>query len=245
MFYKPFRLFNQNKIIHFTYHKMGTVWFSRILYEIASHYDLNFQKINDNLNDFDLSNNNIIFVNHSDIFLESDISFKGSHMVRDLRDVIVSGYFYHLKTTEKWANVPRSNLDGLSYKDYLNTLNLDDGLKIEIVNFKDYALHRKMHSWNYKDERILELKYEEVIINQEELFTILFKHYGFNKNAIHYGLEVVERNSLKNKSKKDKHIRSGKPGEWKTYFKPEHKKLFKKNLGELLIELGYEKNFNW
>lgn len=32
---------------------------------------------------------------------------------------------------------------------------------------------------------------------------------------------------------------------WKEYFTDEHKKAFKKVAGQLLIDLGYEKNFNW
>jgi hypothetical protein len=34
-------------------------------------------------------------------------------------------------------------------------------------------------------------------------------------------------------------------GNWKTFFKPQHKKLFKQKLGKVLVKLGYEKNENW
>jgi len=37
----------------------------------------------------------------------------------------------------------------------------------------------------------------------------------------------------------------GKVGVWKKYFTEEHKALFKKLLGDILIELGYEKDYNW
>lgn len=40
-------------------------------------------------------------------------------------------------------------------------------------------------------------------------------------------------------------FREGKIGAWKTSFKKRHKKLFKCKLGELLIKLKYEKNYNW
>ena len=33
-------------------------------------------------------------------------------MIRDPRDVIVSGYFYHQWTDEPWANEPRPELGG-------------------------------------------------------------------------------------------------------------------------------------
>jgi hypothetical protein len=40
-------------------------------------------------------------------------------------------------------------------------------------------------------------------------------------------------------------FRSGKTGEWKKYFTPEHKKIFKDVAGDLLIKLGYENNHDW
>jgi len=40
-------------------------------------------------------------------------------------------------------------------------------------------------------------------------------------------------------------FRSGKTGGWKTYFTDEHKKLFKKVAGDLVVQLGYEKDNDW
>ena len=40
-------------------------------------------------------------------------------------------------------------------------------------------------------------------------------------------------------------FRSGKTGEWKKYFNDEHKNLFKDVAGDLLVQLGYEKDDNW
>ena len=40
-------------------------------------------------------------------------------------------------------------------------------------------------------------------------------------------------------------FRKGQIGAWKEYFTQEHKELFKKTAGQLLIDLGYEKDFDW
>ena len=40
-------------------------------------------------------------------------------------------------------------------------------------------------------------------------------------------------------------FRKGVAGEWKTHFKEAHKRVFKEIAGQLLIDLGYEKDFNW
>lgn len=37
----------------------------------------------------------------------------------------------------------------------------------------------------------------------------------------------------------------GKASSWKEYFKEEHKKAFKEKFGNVLIELGYENDYNW
>lgn len=37
----------------------------------------------------------------------------------------------------------------------------------------------------------------------------------------------------------------GKAGTWRDYFNEAHKALFKQQLGDLVVELGYEKNDNW
>jgi hypothetical protein len=42
-----------------------------------------------------------------------------------------------------------------------------------------------------------------------------------------------------------KTFRKGQTGEWEKYFDSEHKKLFKKCAGEMLITLGYEKDMDW
>lgn len=40
-------------------------------------------------------------------------------------------------------------------------------------------------------------------------------------------------------------FRKGVAGEWKAHFNEEHKRIFKNIAGQLLIDLGYEKDFNW
>ena len=75
-------------------------------------------------------------------FLQHGIRFKGIqqsatpyrfiHAVRDPLEVVLSGYQYHLKTTERWANRPDRRFNGTSYRQYLNTLPLADGLRAEV-----------------------------------------------------------------------------------------------------------------
>ena len=41
------------------------------------------------------------------------------------------------------------------------------------------------------------------------------------------------------------HYRKGKQGDWKNHFNAEHTAFFKDKYGDLLIKLGYEKDYNW
>jgi hypothetical protein len=45
--------------------------------------------------------------------------------------------------------------------------------------------------------------------------------------------------------KKSHTFRSGKTGGWKNHFTDAHKKLFKDVAGDLLVQLGYEKDNDW
>lgn len=40
-------------------------------------------------------------------------------------------------------------------------------------------------------------------------------------------------------------FRKGKIGEWKTHFSKKNKEVFKKTYGDIIIDLGYEKDYNW
>ena len=55
-------------------------------------------------------------------------------------------------------------------------------------------------------------------------------------------VQVIEQNIIPEKSPT---FRSGKVGEWQAHFTNEHKALFKKVTGDLLIRLGYEKDNDW
>jgi hypothetical protein len=40
-------------------------------------------------------------------------------------------------------------------------------------------------------------------------------------------------------------FRKGQPGDWKEYFTEKNKEQFKATAGDLLIQMGYERDFDW
>jgi hypothetical protein len=179
--------------------------------------------------------------------------FRGTHMVRDPRDMIVSGYFYHLWTTEDWAQEPRAELGGLSYREHLNQLDVGDGLTAEIERAVAPGGNiDEMLRWDYHSKEFLELRYEDFIADEQSEFARLFRHYGFTEDAIALGVARGERYNFKNISRRNlgevapgQHLRSGRPGSWREHFGPQHREAFKALTGDLLVALGYEENQGW
>ena len=233
-------------IFHGTYHKMGTVWLMRVLEKVADNWKLCMQKSNEH-EDIVGSDTDIIFANHSHLDLDSFGDFIGSHMIRDPRDCVVSGYFYHLWTDEAWAHQPQQWYDGLSYQQHLKSLNQEDGLAAEISTFAGYAKTYRLRDWNYDDDRIFEIKYEELLADEQKTFTKLFQHYGFSETAVNKSVQLASQCSFKKvsgrqvgQSQAKSHLRSGRPGEWKEVLSENHLRLIEEQFGNLIEQMGYE-----
>lgn len=69
-----------------------------------------------------------------------NISYRyvGLHIIRNPRDVVVFGYFYHLGCYEKWALQTQERSNNKSYKDYLKSLPQQEGILFEMNNTADY-----------------------------------------------------------------------------------------------------------
>jgi len=71
---------------------------------------------------------------------------------------------------------------------------------------------------------------------------------SIQKIAHHLGIDLSEDGITDITEKifgKGLTFRRGKIGSWKSHFSENHKKLFKRVAGNLLVELGYEKNADW
>lgn len=237
-------------IVHFTYHKMGTVWLTRVFERIASEFGWSVQKINGSQRPDPQAR--FIVVNHCHRTVDNFGDFIGSRMIRDLRDVVVSGYFYHLWTEERWVLAPSDEFGGKSYQQHLKSLDQHDGIIAEIDRLTTYAKNRNMRNWNANDPRIFEFRYETLIAEEQQTFRALFEHYRFPSAMLERSVELAMSQSFQKATSRKpgevqahNHLRSGKPGEWRDMFDDHHKRVFKEKLGDLLIQMGYETGNSW
>lgn len=239
-------------IIHGAHHKAGTNWIGRILRKIAVEFGWNFEIGTRNKN-YPEPETNIFHHWHSNIDFSTLNGYLGSHMVRDPRDMVVSGYFYHLWCDEKWCKRPIDEFDGKCYRDVLQELPQEEGMQFEMSSkygtFQNVV--KNMTAWNYDDPRIKELRFED-LVNNAGLFEDLFDFYGFNNKEKEIAMKIVRESTFEKLSKRKAgiedrkhHYRKGIPGDWRNYFTPCHKTWFKQYHQDLLEMLGYEKNTDW
>ena len=240
---------NKNcKILIGTHHKTGTAWMSSIFERIADEYKLQFftNNFEKHLKDKQW---NILLNDHSqfNLSLYNKFLYKGIHIIRDPRDIIVSGTFYHCKSKEKWLHKKKREYNGLTYQEKINSYSLiDDKMMFEMENSAIENLNH-IANWNYDNNNFLEVKYEHLIADIDLiLFHKIYTFLGFTGKEITQCLDISYQNSMfSGEVKKSVHVRSGKSKQWKLYFKPRHKKRFLELYGDLLINLGYELNNDW
>lgn len=230
-------------IVHSSHHKAGTVWFGDVLRHMSVVTAAPFERMARVARMAPLGVGFHLDPDSSNRPQPTD-TFRGSHMVRDPRDIVVSGYRYHLWSSEKWLRLPDPKLGGKSYQERLNELPLEEGLAMEITRTR--RLFHHMREWDYDDDRILELRYEDVFGDDEKLWNDLMTHWGMQGQNLERGVEIGVFHSFKNvKSRaaargiEKKHLATGTPLQWKEKFTPALTELIEAEAGDLITKLGY------
>ena len=166
---------------------------------------------------------------------------------RDPRDVAVSHVFY---VTEMEKNHV--------HHDYYQSLpDFDARLKVSIlgrpdadVEFPNIAERFAPYMDWLNHPEVLPIHFEDLIHDRAATLTRIMDHFLARvpplrlRSARPRELILESLESSINPSRSPT-FRSGKTGEWKKHFTNEHKKIFNEVAGDLLIRLGYEKNFDW
>lgn len=119
----------------------------------------------------------VSFVNADSRYVGDISQYVGFHLIRDPRDIVVSGYFSH-KNSHSTAAWPE--LD--EFRKELRALPQDEGM-MENIKFTatlptdgwNIELFRTMMEWDYSRENIFEMKFEGMVTNPYGTFLDAFQ----------------------------------------------------------------------
>lgn len=222
-----------------SHHKTGTMWLQRIFRSFACYHELRVVAAGDVTFELDFD---IVLDGHSGRPLDAlDPEYRGVHMIRDPRDLIVSACRYHQKSVEVQLHRPRSEFGGMTYQEKINSYSeFSDKLLFEMEH-SSYSNITAMRVWDYTDPRYFELRYEDLLQDtQLLLFGRMFAHLQIPGGAIPSALAIAWNGSLFSGAVKHRHVASGRSGDWRDYFEPRHVARFRELFGDVCEALGYE-----
>lgn len=247
------------KLVHSSYHKCLTVYYSRVMSSIYNRlyiHSKGYMHFNSLIDDFyrEIDRYKVASVNNHVVDvakLGSD--FRLTRFIRDPRDLVVSGYFYHLKGSEDWCNIvdpkpedlavvngvrPAEMKQGESYSSFLKRLSTEDGLCAEIEFRKKHF--QSMSLWPMDDERIKVFRYEDIVNNELAVFDEIFNFYELSWITKKIGRHFVQSYSAKAITNSAAHIRNAKPSQWKDQFTPKVQEAFDAEFKDTLGMYGYQ-----
>ena len=246
------------QLVHCSYHKCLTVYFNRVMNMLFNrllpwtggfqHYNSHLQAFYEGFKSFRVAS-----VNNRVLDLDRLGDFRLTRFVRDPRDLVVSGYFYHRRGAEDWVrlNAPQPQdwyfangtiPEGLrehggSFADYLQEVPEEEGLLAEL-EFRGPHFE-SMTAWPADDPRVLLLRYEDILGSEDAAFQQLFEFYEMSSLERGLGLKLANRYSLGGRGGKDTHVRNPSSGQWRKLFTPRIQSVFDERYGALVKQLGY------
>ncbi len=246
-------------LIHCSYHKCLTVYFKRVFHGLFNRllpWSAGYRHFNSHLDDFYASFESlrVASVNNRALDLERLGPFRITRFLRDPRDLVVSGYFYHRRGAEEWVRkpaptaqdwyfangcLPRGLVDhGGSFAEYLQSVPLEEGLLAEL-EFRRHHFE-SMADWPREHPRILTFRYEEMLGHETEVFRRLFEFYELATHERALGMWLARRYSIRKiAAAGDAHVRNPSSGQWREHFTPRVRKVFDAEYGGLIRQLGY------
>lgn len=164
-------------------------------------------------------------------------------VVRDPRDVVISGAFYHCSTTkpgDAWVDVAQPKLGGRSYRQAITALP-DDAARFlfEMDGMAAQTISRMAH-YVTPDPHTLVVKFEELVSDTElRGYRRIFDWLGLGGDAMEVALAIARDASIFSGKVVSDHVRSGQPAQWRQHFTPALHAAFRERFGDIAERLGY------
>ena len=183
---------------------------------------------------------------YPDYFSQMNVS--GLRMIRDPRDVVISGAHYHCIAKEDWLNKPSDRFQKRSYQQAISRLNSDqEKYRFEMKYTADQTI-KGMVAKNEVSSLLNTIYYEDLIADDQGFyFASVVGELGFNTHETEIATKCFKRHSLPTHNRRFEtlHIRSGVAGQWRTAYDKKTALLFHDLHQQSLIELGYETDDSW
>jgi len=244
-------------LIHCSYHKCLTVYYKRVMDAVFNRcqpWRRGYRHYHSHLEDFyaGFRKDRIASVNNRALDLERLGRFRISRFIRDPRDLVVSGYFYHRRGAEPWTTiesptaedwyfangvVPHALRDsGRSFSQYLQSMPEEEGLLAEL-EFR--RLHfESMAAWPSDRPDLITYRYEDILGNEVAVFRELFEFYGLSPLERRLGTWFANRYSIGGRAA-DPHVRDPASGQWRKHFTPRVRQAFDASHPGLVDLFGY------
>jgi hypothetical protein len=174
---------------------------------------------------------------------------------RDPRDVVVSHVFYvtdmepnhvhhaYYQSLPDFEARLKTSILGLPPFDYAKPGSAQ-GFNQQ-VEFPDIAKRFEPYlGWLDRPE-VLTIHFEDLVNDRAAALNRILDHFLARVPLTTPRQTILDSLEASINPQKSPTFRSGKTGEWKKYFKDEHKAIFKEVAGDLLICLGYEQDGKW
>lgn len=244
-----------------THHKAGTIWLKRVIKALAQALDLPWIGVWDRAALNRVPERGRAFLVHwnsrfpAPLWQRDDVAF--IHLIRDPRDILLSGMAYHRIAPpkgERFLHEPRADLGGLSYQQYLNTLPDD----LERLRFEMNGRHARtvadMLAWPWGNPRAHELRYETLMHDHDGArFDAALAHLGLNGAERTLGRDSFLANSLfgglsdpgARPGRVAVHVASGQVARWRDEMPRAVGRAYAARFGAALKTLGYADNNSW
>ncbi|MBF9060052.1 hypothetical protein HKCCSP123_12750 [Rhodobacterales bacterium HKCCSP123] len=246
-----------------THHKTGTVWMRRVFQRIAKDCGIGLA------NAFNPSRVEQVLTSRTTTgaFLVSTAGklpdyapgLQGAwtlHLIRDPRDILLSGLHYHLRhvptdrSPERAIHRPRESFDGMSYQQKLRSL---PGLRHQML-FEMRHRHaltvREILGWDYDAPRRIEWRYEAMMQDRTgQLFHEGMRRMGWPEPVCDLMRQAFLSESLfgsrSDRSAAPSHVTSGKVTRWPDEFTRAFGEIYEDAFGHALRQLAYETDAAW
>ena len=167
----------------------------------------------------------------------------GWHLIRDPRDVLISGANYHGWSDEQWLHEPRPRLNGRTYQQAIRKLSFEQAVRFEMDGSTGHAI-REMLNFDRRNGIIEDVQLETLlddVIGQH--FRRVLQRTGLSDPAIESCMTLYRAQHARARKhgnvKLRRHVQSTDRSQWRYLFTPQLIDEFEQRFAGAGTALGY------